>query len=127
MERKMTKALRQIFCLVVVFASVCSMSLYPANQKEIPLNPYGIRSLNPYVVERNVLNGKTIDRIIVPGPPAPPPGFIRLSVASLPVPNKAAGINILTNVPASTWAFGCSAEYKLKCKKKIEHARCLGR
>jgi hypothetical protein len=105
----MTKTLKTIFCLVVVFASIFSISLYPANSKEIPLNQYGIRSTNPYVVERIVLNGKTLEKIVVPGPPSPPAGFIRPSVANLPVPNPAAGINVLTNVPASTWAFGCSA------------------
>jgi hypothetical protein len=106
---KMTKVLRTILCLVVVFAFTCSISLYPANSEEIPLNKYGIRSTNPYVVDRIVLNGKTLDKIIVPGPPTPPAGFIRPTVAVLPAPNPAAGINILSNVPASTWAFGCSA------------------
>jgi len=105
----MTKVVRTIFCLVVVFAFTCSISLYPANSEQIPLNRYGIHSANPYVVDRIVLNGKTIDKIIVPGPPSPPAGFRRPTVDKLPVPNPAAGINILTNVPASTWAFGCSA------------------
>ena len=105
----MTKMLRAIFCLVVVFASICAIPLYPANSEEIPLNQYGIRSTNPYLVDRVVVNGKTIDKIIVPGPPSPPLGFVRLTVDTLPVPNPAAGINILTNMPASTWAFGCSA------------------
>jgi len=109
MEMKMAKTMRTIFCLTIIFASMCSTTLYPANSEEIPLNQYGIRSTNPYVVDRFVLNGKTIDKIIVPGPPSPPPGFVRPSVANLPIPNPAAGINVLTNVPASTWAFGCSA------------------
>ena len=54
-------------------------------------------------------NGKTIDRIIVPGPPHPPAGFVRPVVANLPVPNIAAGTNTISNVPAMTWVFGCSA------------------
>ena len=103
------KAFRTIFCLAFVFALMFSISLYPTNSEEIPLNQYGIRSTNPYVVDKFVVNGKSIDKIIVPGPPTPPPGFIRPTVATMPVPNPAAGINVLTNVPASTWAFGCSA------------------
>jgi len=99
---KNEKKLKTIFCLVFVFVSLCSISLFPANSEEIPLNQYGIHSTNPYVVDRIVLNGKMIDKIIVPGPPSPPAGFVRPTVATLPVPNPAAGVNVLTNVPAST-------------------------
>jgi hypothetical protein len=105
----MIKLLRTIFCLSIGIALVFSVLLYAANSQQITLNQHGIRSRNPYVVDRFVRNGKTIDRVIVPGPPSPPPGFYRPIVARLPVPNPAAGINVISNVPASTWAFGCSA------------------
>lgn len=53
-------------------------------------------------------DGKKLRKYIINGPPAPPPGFEQRKAVSLPVPNKAAGINILT-VPAYRWVFGCSA------------------
>ena len=54
-------------------------------------------------------DGTLIDEVIINGPPAPPPGFdIQRQAVSLPKPDSAAGINILT-VPAFNWVFGCSA------------------
>ncbi len=55
--------------------------------------------------------GDTLVRTIISGPPTPPPGFElqRTPVSSLPEPNIEAGINILSNVPAFNWSFGCSA------------------
>jgi hypothetical protein len=89
----MAKFLRRIFCVLSVCLLACFILIYPAisaesaNQK-IPLNQYGIRSTNPYVVDRFVdENGKSIDKIIVPGSPHPPAGFVRESVANLLVPN----------------------------------------
>lgn len=76
--------------------------------KQIPLNQYGVRSSNPYVVNRFEHNGKTIDAVIVPGRPTPPKGVIRATV-SAPQRDIQAGINIIPNVPAMTWSFGCSA------------------
>jgi len=81
----------------------------PGDSQEPQLNPYGIQSGNPFLVERTMLNGKSIDKVIVPGPPTPFPYAIRPVIATLPEPNPAAGINLIANVPASTWAFGCSA------------------
>jgi hypothetical protein len=110
----MKKEFKLLLCLVIVFVVACSIPIYSQNSansanKKTPLNQSNVAATNPYVVERFVVNGKSIDKIIVPGPPSPPPGFIRPTVAELPVPNIAAGINVLANVPASTWAFGCSA------------------
>lgn len=53
-------------------------------------------------------DGKKLRQYIINGPPAPPPGLLRKSAASLPAPDRAAGINTLS-VPAYRWAFGCSA------------------
>jgi uncharacterized repeat protein (TIGR01451 family) len=61
------------------------------------------------VVDRFIENGKSIDEVIVPGPPHPPEGSVRAEVANLPVPDIAAGTNTIANVPAMTWVFGCSA------------------
>jgi len=80
-----------------------------ALDESLPLNQYGVHSNNPYAVERFIYNGEVIEKAIVPGPPTPPEGFAREFVAELPASNQAAGVNILSDVPASTWAFGCSA------------------
>ena len=54
-------------------------------------------------------DGNIIEEIIINGPPVPPPGFeVERQAVSLPEPDSAAGINILT-VPAFNWVFGCSA------------------
>ena len=60
---------------------------------------------NPYVVRSFWKNGKPIDQIIVPGKPPK----IKAKVVKVPEPNPAAGINVLINVPAFTWCYGCSA------------------
>jgi len=75
---------------------------------KIPLNPFGIRSTNPYVVNRFVENGKIIDEVIVPGQPNPPKAFSR-EAAWVPEPDVATGTNTISLVPAMTWVFGCSA------------------
>ncbi len=54
-------------------------------------------------------DGKSLEEMIISGPPNPPPGYEleRVSVA-LPQPDQAMAINTLT-VPAYDWVFGCSA------------------
>ena len=47
-----------------------------------------------------------VDRILVDGRP---PEIIRAPAVSLPEPHIAAGINVLQNVPAFDWSYGCSA------------------
>ena len=110
----MAKTLRRLFYVFIVCFLTFFFFIHPAISDEsanegIPLNQYGIRSTNPYVVDRSIENGKSIDEVIVPGPPHPPAGFVRAEVANLPVPNIAAGTNTISNVPAMTWVFGCSA------------------
>jgi len=109
----MTKALRRLFCCFIMYFLTCFILIHPvlseeSANEEIPLNQYGIRSTNPYVVDRFVENGKLIDKIIVPSMPYPPEGFSR-EVAMVPEPNIAYGTNTISNVPAMTWCFGCSA------------------
>ena len=109
----MAKTLRRLFCCIVVCFLTCFILIHPAisdesANEEIPLNQYGIRSTNPYVVDRFIEDGKLIDKVIVPSMPHPPEGFIS-QVAMVPEPDIAAGTNTISNVPAMTWCFGCSA------------------
>ena len=53
-------------------------------------------------------DGTKIDRTIIDGPPKPPAGLLRNTV-DLPEPTPSKGINVLSNVPAFDWSFGCSA------------------
>ena len=109
----MTKTISRLFgCFIVCFLT-CFILIHPAisdesANEEIPLNQYGIRSSNPYVVDRFIEDGKLIDEIIVPSMPHPPEGFAR-EVSLVPEPDIYAGINTISNVPAMTWCFGCSA------------------
>ena len=110
----MKRTLRLVLCVFTMCFLTFFIFINPASSdestnNEIPLNQYGIRSTNPYVVDRFVEDGKTIEAVIVPGSPHPPEGFIRDEVAKLPVPNIAAGTNTISNVPAMTWVFGCTA------------------
>ena len=52
--------------------------------------------------------GKSIDKTVIMGPPNRPQGYVSARV-QLPEPNPAAGINVLPDVPAFDWSFGCSA------------------
>jgi hypothetical protein len=68
---------------------------------------YGQSPAGPLVDEIIRLpDGRTIDKIIVPGhlPPA-----IKMATTDVPPPNKTAGINVLSDVPAFDWSYGCSA------------------
>jgi len=109
----MTKTSRRLFGCFIVWFLTCFILIHPAISDEsanegIPLNQYGIRSSNPYVVDRFIEDGKLIDEIIVPSMPYPPEGF-GSRVAMVPKPDIAAGTNTISNVPAMTWCFGCSA------------------
>ncbi|MGM0427937.1 MAG: C39 family peptidase [Thermodesulfobacteriota bacterium] len=109
----MLKTLEKIlFCLVACFFAgliVAQPAVADAEvDKQIPLNQYGIRSSNPYVVNRFVQDGRTIDEVIVPSRPNPPKGFTP-KVVMVPKPDDQAGTNTISNVPAMTWCFGCSA------------------
>ena len=109
----MTKPLRRLFCCFIVCFLTCFILIHPAisdesANEEIPSNQYGIRSTNPYVVDRFLEDGKLIDEVIVPSMPHPPEGFT-IQVAMVPEPDIAAATNTISNVPALTWCFGCSA------------------
>ena len=59
----MSKTLKNIFCCFAVCLGTCFILIQPAladeaDNKQIPLNQYGIRSPNPYVVDRFIEDGK---------------------------------------------------------------------
>jgi hypothetical protein len=61
------------------------------------------------VTEATLPDGTVLKKIMINGPPVPPPGFeVERQAVSLPEPDSAAGIKTLT-VPAFNWVFGCSA------------------
>lgn len=71
------------------------------------LNQYGINSINPYVVNRYIVNGKSIDEVIVPSRPEPSGGKTMETVI-VPVSSNATGTVTISNVPALSWVFGCA-------------------
>jgi hypothetical protein len=82
--------------LLVILASVLTTAV--AQEPIVQKNPYLVRT---FLDE----NGQEIAEIIVPGrPPA-----IKAAVAAVPEPNIAMGINVLSDVPAFNWCYGCSA------------------
>jgi len=109
----MTKTLRKFFSCFIMCFLTCFIFIHPAisdesANEEIPSNQYGIRSTNPYVVDRFLEDGKLIDEVIVPSMPHPPEGITR-QVAMVPEPRIDTATNTILNVPAMTWVFGCSA------------------
>jgi hypothetical protein len=58
-------------------------------------------------VAQRWVNGKIIEVVIVP--PCPPPENYRGKGVELPALNIALGINIIPEVPAFNWCYGCSA------------------
>ena len=90
----------------VFLVSVSALLLVPA------ISPSQVSADSPdseyFSVRTVVLDGISIDEVIINGPPTPPPGY-ELATVELPEPNIAAGLNVLANVPAFSWCFGCSA------------------
>lgn len=90
----------------VLLVSVSALLLIPTIA---PLQVFADGPDSEYFsVSTVVVDGISIDKIIINGPPTPPPGFERVTV-ELPEPSQAAGINTLSNVPALEWSYGCSA------------------
>jgi hypothetical protein len=80
-----------------------SQAVVPAGAQQGSGNYFTLNSLT-------LADGTSIDEVIINGPPEPPPGFeVERQAVSLPEPDSAAGINVLTEVPAFNWVFGCSA------------------
>jgi uncharacterized repeat protein (TIGR02543 family) len=97
--RKILLASLLIVCLVS-FLGMGNSSMVQAQDE----GPNG-----DYYTETTVTlkDGKQVNGLIIHGPPHPPPGQVRKTVA-LPAPDTALGVGTLT-VPAYDWSFGCSA------------------
>jgi len=90
------------FFILSLLCLICFTSVSAA----ATVNQYGIVSDNPYVIDRFMHEGNWVDQVIVPGRPPP---IYRARAAIIPEPQKTAGTNTLTNVPAFDWSYGCSA------------------
>jgi hypothetical protein len=66
--------------------------------------------VNPYFSKQKMAlpSGEQIEEITINGPPKPPPGFVRAKV-SRAATDREAGVNVVNDVPAFSWSFGCSA------------------
>jgi hypothetical protein len=53
-------------------------------------------------------HGRVIAESVISGPPDAPFGYLR-ATSQLPGPDATAGVNVLSDVPAFNWSFGCSA------------------
>lgn len=69
-------------------------------------NPTDAQSPDNFRVGTFMDKGKKIDQIIVPG--RPPRNFLG-AIAFVPTTSQAAGVNVLPNVPAFDWTYGCVA------------------
>ena len=63
---------------------------------------------SPYLVRTFEENGRQIDEVSVPGRPPAVQVQARSASVSVPSSNIAAGINVLSNVPAFCWSYGCA-------------------
>jgi uncharacterized repeat protein (TIGR02543 family) len=99
-RKKVFLTLFLITCLVSLFVGLGNLSVVHAQDGS---------SGNDYFTETTLTlkDGKQVERLIIHGPPHPPPGQVRKTVA-LPETATASGVVTLT-VPAYDWSFGCSA------------------
>ena len=96
-SRWMLTAFALALCLAVVAPAWAQEAVTAADVQR-----YSMKELRTsYFVD-----GKLVDEVAVPGRR---PKGVRMSAVALPEPNPAAGINVLGQVPAFDWAYGCSA------------------
>ena len=106
---------RPFLCLMAaaVLLAVCHSGSFAVSSEgtyQVPLgsdtwNPSIVQSPEPYIETIVLPDGRSIDKVTVPG--RPPKNFRALAV-HVPLANLAAGINVLSNVPAFDWSYGCS-------------------
>ena len=68
-------------------------------------NPSAVQPPTEYLIRTTGEGDNSIDEIVVPGRL---PKTFRASAVTVPAPNEAAGINVLANVPAFDWSYGCA-------------------
>ena len=94
--------MRRVIVLLVLtslLVSIVSLSPVAANG---PDTEY-------FRVRTTVLDDGTIlEQTTISGPPEPPPGYQR-ATAEMLAPGATESVNILPDVPAFNWSFGCSA------------------
>jgi YD repeat-containing protein len=101
-------------CMLVVLSVIVAIPPFTAYAEDLtlktPLSMGSLNKINDYLSTQSIFysDGTIIERSIINGPPKPPPGHVRPTV-SLPEPMPEMGTNTLTDVPAFTWVFGCSA------------------
>lgn len=80
-------------------------------KKNVPVAQSPFKQINEYCTIQTITysDGKSIERIDINGPPAPPPGYeLERTTVSLPQSDQPMGIKTLT-APAYNWVFGCSS------------------
>jgi len=85
-----------MYALLVIVLAVCL--IIPTTSFAADENPYLVRTFFDD-------QGRQIDEVVVPGRPPE----IKAEAAIVPESNVAMGINVLSNVPALDWSYGCSA------------------
>ena len=106
--RSFERDFRFLFCLVL--AGAVFVSAVPSNSsadEQPPLNQYGVRSWSPYVAKQVWQDGRLLEMVVVP--PCPPPKNFRGEAVKLPASDIARGVNIIPDMPAFNWCYGCSA------------------
>jgi len=98
------EGLDPIVALIMV-AALLALCLSASSQEVVETT-----QISPYCRTGTALqqDGETAGVVVIGGPPEPPAGFERPAVES-PRPNSDAGVNVLSDVPAFSWCFGCSA------------------
>jgi hypothetical protein len=107
MKRSSSIPIRRLMLTIVLVASLISVfvgsGIIPSVQAQDELPNSGYFSETIVTLK----DGRQANRLIIHGPPNPPPGQVRKTV-SLPGSVTASGVNPL-EVPAFDWSFGCSA------------------
>jgi len=85
-----------MYALLVIVLAVCL--IIPTTSFAADENPYLVRTFFDD-------QGRQIDEVVVPGYPPE----IKAKAAIVPEPNVAMGINVLSDIPALDWSYGCSA------------------
>ena len=94
--------MRRIVSIAIILALLASSAVLFLER----VNSAVAETHDPYVVSTFVDNdGRQISEIIVPGKPPE----IKAEAVDVPLTNTQIGINILSDVPAFDWSYGCSA------------------